>query len=101
MAKRPDADLAAESVPTLPEPAIRLDGAEQFPGIRLLGTEPRALVVPAPLLEKIQHYDREAGAAIARRDEMVKLALDLLGVGNLKGGNLDIQTGTVTFPDAE
>lgn len=97
MPKSSDAELAAEAVPGTPSPIIPLDGADHFRNLSLVGVEDRAIAVPAPLLAKIQQFDREAAAQMARRDEMVALAMALLGLSDAQGVSVDIQTGAVTL----
>lgn len=75
-------------------------------GLQLLGPvdapDPMPLVVPGPLFVKIQAADREMAAVAARRQELMELAIDLLGIDRaIARAVIDLDTGVVTLSPHE
>lgn len=73
-------------------------------GFQFLGSvdAPTPLIVPPPLLEKIQHWDREWAAAGARRQEYLELAVAVLGIDTARlAPTVAIDTGVVTVTPRE
>lgn len=75
-------------------------------GLQYLGAvdapDPAPLVVPLPLFVKIQAADREMAVIAARRQELMELAIDLLGVDRvIHQAVIDLDTGTVTLTSNE
>ena len=55
-------------------------------------------VVPVPIFRHIQRYDREAAALLARRQEHMDLAVEMLGIDTVTYHPIiDLDTGVVTL----
>lgn len=60
------------------------------------------LMVPPPLFAKIQAWDREQAAAGARKQELMEIAIDLLGVDRVAYYPvIDLDSGVVTLTPRE
>lgn len=73
-------------------------------GFQLLGSvdAPEPLIVPAAILAKIQHWDRERAAVDARRQEYLELAVSVLDIDTVKfAPTVNIDTGVVTLVPRE
>lgn len=92
-----DEQWSAREAPTVEE---ALGGM----GLVVLGSvdAPAPLRVPGPLFVKIQAADREVAAAVARRQELMELAIDLLNIERARYASvIDLDSGIVTLTPLE
>lgn len=98
--------LSHEEQWSIPDEMQTVEEVVNGMGLQLLGSvdapSPVPLVVAAPLFAKIQHADREMAVVAARRQELMELAIDLLGVDRaLHRAVIDLDTGVVTLAPHE
>lgn len=89
--------VPADDLPTVQD-VIESAGLTYLGSVDAPDVGPPQLLVPVPIFKRIQQYDREAGAALARRQEFMDTAVEMLGIDTVTYYPvINFDTGVITL----